>query len=190
MQAVLQKYMPSRSFFRLRATNYMSMKKQAYRIEAGKLKTPQSNTQPSITSNEPILIQADQTGHHFVAVIESCRESQCGNRQCDTTHSKICEQGKGVLELVGNLSHTIPKGKEGIEVSSYDINGQTKHGSQKLITEKTTVPVDHENLKKNEKATEFVQQHDIAEKIRRSLPKNSPVNLKNTSESNSPFDNE
>ena len=168
---------------------------RTYRIAAGKYQpstTPQTIV-PSITDEAPQTVQSDQTGFHKLVKVEFCSDQlQCHQRQCDTIHQDICPHKKGdpatLIELGGGLTHAIPKDKQGVELSLEDMNGESKYGSQKLVTEKTSVPLDKSNFKENEKATEFVQQEDISKKIIKSLPLNSPLKLKETSECETPKD--
>ena len=94
------------------------------------------------------------------------------------------------MEIIGTLTHKIPFNKDGVELSTEDMNGETKNSSQKLVIEKTTVPLDKNQFKENEKATEYVQHTHIAAQLRKSLPANSPVNLKDTSKYHTPKDEE
>ena len=114
---------------------------------------------------------------------------------CDTEHENVCSIKKGdtsnsVTELAGGLTHKIPTDKKGVELDIYDINGETKHGSQKIVLESTTVPINRANFKESEKATEYVQKTAISKKIVQGLPSNSPVNLKETSHCDSSNDDE
>lgn len=162
-------------------------------LTAGHLKNPIPKQQPSTSDDNVHQVQSDVSGKHKVVVVSSCKDqNQCHKRLCDTIHENICPHKAGseqlITELAGNLTHKIPKGKQGIKLDESDAVGQKK--PQFLVTEITTVPVEFTNVKKNDSATEFIQRTNIPEIVSKNLPKNSTLNLKNTSQIDTPEDNE
>jgi len=172
------------------------LQKRDLQISGGKFNDKQANTIiPSTKSDLPEEVQSDQSGYHKLVVVKSCTDYQCHNKLCDSLHENVCSLKQGdttnaVSELGGALTHKIPANKKGIELAPDNINGETKNGSQKLVQENTTVPVDESKFKQDVKVTEYVQQAKISKNIVQALPSNSPVNLKETSSCNSPNDDE
>jgi hypothetical protein len=61
---------------------------------------------------------------------------------------------------------------------------------QYLVKEKTVVPLNMKNFKENEKASQYLQQDVVWNKVKNNLPSNSGLALKNTSINDSPADND
>lgn len=81
----------------------------------------------ALDTPQPVL--TDTSGNHAVCAIKSCpTEPQCGKRLCDSVDKDKCPFPKNdpslVAKRVGTLTHKIPKGMEGVVLSSTDANGK------------------------------------------------------------------
>lgn len=156
------------------------------KICSGTIQKPIEKLMPSVTHDNPQNVESDISGFHKVIITKSCKEPQCHNRHCDTTHATVCPHKMETAELAGALTHKIPSDKTGVLLNTYDANGKAK--PQFMVKEKTTVPVDIKEFKEHEKTTEYVQQEPIAKIIRTNMADNSIISLKNTSVNDTPSD--
>lgn len=163
---------------------YSMSHKKTFHVLAGKIKGKIEQNIPSTNDDGIYSINTELTNYHKKTFVAFCSDQkQCHNRQCDTTHESICPHKAGSftlsMELGGGLTHKIPSNKPGVLLSSHDANGDAN--PQYMVTETSAVPVKQENIVENQKVSEYLQDSIISEKIKRALPPNSALLLKDTS---------
>ena len=160
-----------------------------YHIAAGKIKEKILKIVPSLKKDAE-GVYSDTQGHPIVGV-KVCRDQpQCHKRKCDTTDKEICtsktDNDQMTMELAGNLTHKVPQNTPGILLDTHDANGHSS--PQFMVKEEATVPLNPQTFIKDEKKTDFVQQDHVREKIISNMPENSIMKLKETSQMNTPKD--
>lgn len=171
---------------------------RTFLVEAGRMRKPIEQQQPSVGVNLTEQVQSDTSGNHGIAIVTVCEQNQCHNRDCYNKDREICpllqgnkecKEVRSATELAGNLTKKIPNDKQGVKLD--DTNFKGENNPQHLVTEKTTVPINRDkDFKPSEKQTDYVAQPHIGPKIASSLPPTSIYHQKDTTNHDAPKDDE